>query len=185
MDIVRLTDQEREMFQAHFGIMHQVFNRYANRKEYLDPDCLQYVRLVVCKMIPRWEPKKSKIVTYIGLSTKWALGDWRRRKGWKDQARTATCPFTVGHNDKDDFDNMVPTVEHPEIDFLEIEKLRSAMQRLNNRDREILTMMFFEDCSLSQVGSRFKITKERVRQLANRAKDNLRKKMEAIDAGRH
>lgn len=57
------------------------------------------------------------------------------------------------------------------------EKLERAMQNLNARDAEIITLTFGlkdEPMTLTQVGMRFGISKERVRQLRNRAMNQLK-----------
>lgn len=57
------------------------------------------------------------------------------------------------------------------------EKLGKAMQSLNARDAEIISLTFGlhdDPLTLTQVGSRFGISKERVRQIRNRALKQLR-----------
>lgn len=57
-------------------------------------------------------------------------------------------------------------------------QVREAMQRLNARDAEVISLTFgfgdAEPLPLSQVGQRFGISKERVRQIRNRAMRHLR-----------
>ncbi|MDA0746299.1 MAG: sigma-70 family RNA polymerase sigma factor [bacterium] len=60
----------------------------------------------------------------------------------------------------------------------DVQRVRTALQTLNARDAEILSLTFGldhdEPLNLAQVGARFGISKERVRQLRNRAMDQLR-----------
>ena len=68
------------------------------------------------------------------------------------------------------------TPEEAVIELQKVERIQDALSKLNVRDAEIISLTFgFDDepLNLSRVGEKFGISKERVRQLRNRALSQL------------
>lgn len=179
--MVPMTQEQRDLYCANTGLIYRQFNKMANRQEFRDPDCLQSVKLAVCRMIPEWDPARANIGTYITWATYWAMGDWRRRKGSWERKRIRNHRFDSSMDE--DYETTIPTIYDLNVDFLELELLRTCLKKLNQRDQDVLQRMFWDRKTLSEVGSEMGITKERVRQLANRAKENLKKQMRIRDEG--
>jgi len=174
--IVPMTEHQRNLYSSNVGLIHKQFNKMANRQEFRDPDCLQFVKYSVCRMIQEWDSSRSGLGTYMTWATCWAMGDWRRRKGsWE---RKVMCNHRFDSNPKDDdYEFTTPMILDPETDFLELNLLRENLKRLNQRDQTVIRKMFWEGKTLSEMGEEMGVTKERVRQLANRAKEKLKKYM--------
>jgi RNA polymerase sigma factor (sigma-70 family) len=174
--IVPMTEAQKDLYCANVGLIHKQFNKMANRLEFYDPDCLQFVKLTVCRMIPEWDPARSGLATYITWATFWGMGDWRRRKGSWERKHFRNHRFDSSP-EGDDYETTIPTVPNDELDFLEHDLLRKELKRLNQRDQAVLHKMYWEGKTLSEIGEEMGVTKERVRQLAHRAKEKLKKHM--------
>ena len=54
-------------------------------------------------------------------------------------------------------------------------RVEGCMERVTDRNRQLLALRFHEDLTLEQIGARFSVTKQNVRQVLRRTLDRLRR----------
>lgn len=87
----------------------------------------------------------------------------------------------------DDAGTMLDLLAAPDNDIdtgVDARRVREAMAALDDREREVLTGKFDHDETNEDIGKRLGISREYVRQIANRAIDKVRKHMEDEMAGK-
>lgn len=94
---------------------------------------------------------------------------------------TYDSQFSIG---EDGFENQIESTSHAiedELRQIQYRKVLSElMSDLPHREKEILDRRFFQEQTLDHIGSQMGISKERVRQIQNRAMEYLKNKVESM-----
>ena len=78
-------------------------------------------------------------------------------------------------------DKNSPSPEQSYEEKEDIEILAKAIESLNEKDRTVLNLYYYEKLTLKEIGSCFRVSESRVCQLHSRAIRNLREKMKKIN----
>jgi RNA polymerase sigma factor (sigma-70 family) len=84
---------------------------------------------------------------------------------------------SVSHRPFEDSEDYPILVEDAEIPFDEYEAIQRAMNHLYPKYKTILKLRFWQHMTLEEIGQRFNITRERVRQIQNTAIKILRRRI--------
>lgn len=117
----------------------------------------------------------------------WAIKSYVSRKYKKkqqDESKVLSLDFDLSGSDDVSLKNIVPASNSDPIDILihneEQENLKNNLNQvinsgvLSDRQSEYIKLYFFEDMTLEQIGKRFNITREAVRQGINKAYEAIR-----------
>jgi RNA polymerase sigma-70 factor, ECF subfamily len=144
-------------------------------------DLAQEVFLRIYRARNGYEPT-AKFSTYVFHIAHNLASNNRRSKGRRKEVQMAGAdsgPLTGRPQEKllKDKSAMMPTRQ---IDRRELqERVREAMETLNDRQRMALVLHKFEDLSYADIGDAMETSPEAVKSLLSRARESLRTKLEA------
>ena len=166
--------------------------RRANKSGADVEDLTQQGLLAVARAFKTWRKKKgANFLTYIHRPVFWQMskliaehrrrgltGTKREKNGRVEKARMASFDAPVGENFGDVNEQMtlhdvIGTFDEPP-DCFALERLAAAMTTLSTRERDVIRMRFTSGMKLQQVGDRFGLSRERIRQIETDAIDKLR-----------
>lgn len=157
-----LEDVYREYFSP---VYNYVFYRLLHREE--AEDLVSQVFLKVASALPRYDPSKASVKTWIFRITDNALIDlYRKRKpslSIDDENNGLENTLSV------DFDSQYDSILSPRR-----KAVYRALTTLSERDRSLVYMKYFEDCTNREIARRLNMSEGTVGSILSRARDKLR-----------
>lgn len=175
------------------GMIVKWVRKYARGVPHLYDDLLSECRLAVALSVPTYDPTRGmKFSGYAMFRVRNACFETMRSQRWtvnlpinrnpekaKKHGGSLRTQSTTIVNDAGEEREMVFPVWDPSPDFLRHEKLWELFRtELSDRERDILVSRFEREQTLEEIAARYALSRERIRQLEERALRRLRVKLE-------
>ncbi len=165
----RAKDGDGAAFSRLYSMYYVPVFRYLygrTRDRELSSDLAQTVFLKVYEAIGRVEPNKTPLKYFFTVARNTLIDYWRRKK----DLIVGNDEYDVWQTIPDTAPSQVEIVEQIEISI----HLKSALEKLNGDDQEILSLKYFGQLSAREIGEELGLNEDAVRQRQCRALKNLR-----------
>lgn len=156
-----------EMFDESKGVKFATYARWWI-DAYIKDWCfnqLRTVRIPRSSALKRWKAGKSTVLHALSIDSGFAPVDNGNEGNVLD-----SLGFHVHQDDE------IQDTEHLHA------RLRSAIRGLPKREAEVLHGRFFQDLTLAELGDKFKLSRERIRQIEANALSKLKQHFQVPDA---
>ncbi len=163
-------EAEAELFRR-FAPRVRLYGLRHLRDEQAAADLVQHIILLTIENLRAGRVRNpDQLASFILGSCRLAVlnlrrGEQRRRRLLESFAREAA------------------TVETPNLDPIHKERLAGCLDALNERERSIIVLSFYDDCSAADVATAFGLASDHVRVIRHRALQRIRRCMESKQQG--
>jgi RNA polymerase sigma factor (sigma-70 family) len=161
----RLTDEQRDLAATCFKMAVSLARSNSRSDDDLE-ECYDASFRALIGAARKYDPSRAKFSTYAHIGISLGL----RTQRIKASRRKNHCWYT------DHIEQYDEGYDDPEFDDEKVSSgiIASALEQLPDREREIVTMRLIDGKTLKEVGERFGICKERIRQIQEAATKKLR-----------
>ena len=156
-------------------LIENASQRYIRAMPQYADDIRQEVRIAFMQSLETYDPSKGAIATHAYWVIRGRLAGIYR-DGWarvrpEQPFATYACPHTGDRIDVEPADDNAATYDDmPEM-------IHAALDCLSEKERDIVTRRWLQDETLEAIGDRYGVSKERIRQVGERALGKLRKRL--------
>lgn len=184
--ILRTIEERNELFLKNMGLIGWALTRFPVQVRTLgDETARDLLELALLRVCGQWDPQRGALSTLMHRAAMNALNHEVGRSSRR------LAPITLGFHDVQPdstaaFDNFSelgrldpPTPEADE----DRQYLLSLIRQLPWAEKDVVRMRFLRELSLTEIGLKLGICKERVRQIAERALERLREAAGLLPVG--
>ena len=168
-------EERRRLIEAHLPLARRVARRYAGRGERPD-DLAQVGALALVRAVDRCDPSRAELPAYLARCVEGEI-----RHHLRDRAATVRRPRAVP--------GIAPAVlpigdeiasADPALDDVLLDRaaVASAARGLDDRERWIVLLLFFCDCTQSDVAVRLGLSQAHVSRLLGGAIEKMRRQLQ-------
>jgi len=177
----KLTPEEAlaQFDRAVYKYAHEWMRYRSIREDFELEDVAQMGRIYILKALEDYSPDAGMTLSsYVIQRIRWGLNHSLR--GHMPKAKHEVYHFSIDDMNEDQSDRWHPATEEEQRDtdediFLAMIK-PTAELTLTDREREMLRLKYVEGETLAQIGKRFHVTRERVRQIILRITTLMRER---------
>ncbi len=173
--MISVGDERRRLIEAHLPLARSVARRYAGRGERPD-DLAQVGALALVRAVDRCDPSRVELPAYLARCVEGEI-----RHHLRDRAATVRLPRHVPPLPPAGslVDDELPGPEEALDDvLLDRAAVASAVRDLDDRERWIVLLLFFCDCTQADVAARLGLSQAHVSRLLGGAIEKMRRRLE-------
>lgn len=173
--MISARDERRRLIEAHLPLARSVARRYAGRGERPD-DLAQVGALALVRAVDRCDPSRAELPAYLARCVEGEI-----RHHLRDRAATVRVPRGVTPSPpaagpiEDDFPSPGAALDDLLLDRAAV---ASAARGLDDRERWIVLLLFFCDCTQADVAARLGLSQAHVSRLLGGAIAKMRRRLE-------
>jgi RNA polymerase sigma-B factor len=174
-------DERRRLIEAHLPLARRVARRYAGRGERPE-DLAQVGALALVRAVDRCDPARAELPAYLARCV-----DGEIRHHLRDRAATVRSPRHAPAQPAavqlDDNEVAGPDVALDDV-LIDRAAVASAAQGLDDRERWIVLLLFFCDCTQAEAASRLGLSQAHVSRLLDGAIEKMRCRLQGSPLSR-
>lgn len=174
-----LTDEQRRQVESCIALAVDIAVKMTKEPQLLD-DAIGEAFLYVCRYVKTYRPWRSKLTTHLGTAAKWgALEAYTRahRVGFAGLTAVDTVEKIEALLPDREPMHATENVPAPDVgaELVVEDEMHAALSCLNPIDRDIVIRRHYHGHKLREIAADYGVTKERIRQRAQRAVELLRR----------
>ena len=173
--VIAAREERRRLIEAHLPLARSVARRYAGRGERPD-DLAQVGALALVRAVDRCDPSRAELPAYLARCVEGEI-----RHHLRDRASTVRRPRAVPGVAPPVLpigDEIASPEEALDDILLDRAVVASAARGLDDRERWIVLLLFFCDCTQSDVAERLGLSQAHVSRLLGGAIDKMRRQLQ-------
>ena len=158
-----LTQEEKDLIECHLNLIYRVAHKAKPRDRYEFDEWVQEGVLASIVAIRTYDPKKSRLCSWIGLYAQSGIRNFRHSDNImriprvvteKNKSKEYNARFPMSLDDLliDENSDKGTLVDHRECKESD-EHLEIAISRLCSRDRELVDLYFMKGCLLREIAN--------------------------------
>ncbi len=160
----------------YIDVARKIISKYGTLQMLRDDDAISYVANFIMTYDDRFNalPDKGSIEGYRYMNGKFGIKKWlSKKKKRKEFSLESYYNNRTGGNFKYDIESSENTIQN-----VYLNEILTAIDKLNDRDRDFVKLYFFENKTLEEISLAHDLSKERVRQIIKSALELIRVKFE-------
>jgi RNA polymerase sigma-B factor len=173
--VIRAADERRRLIEAHLPLARRVARRYAGRGERPD-DLAQVGALALVRAVDRCDPSRVELPAYLARCVEGEI-----RHHLRDRAATVRTPRhapplpPAGGLVEDELPCPAEALDDVLLDRAAV---ATAARGLDERERWIVLLLFFCDCTQADVAARLGVSQAHVSRLLDGAMEKMRRRLQ-------
>ncbi len=168
-------DERHRLIEAHLPLARRVARRYAGRGERPD-DLAQVGALALVRAVDRCDPSRAQLPAYLARCVEGEILNHLR-----DRASVVRLPRTAPGRPaavlalEDELDGAGPTLDDVLLDRAAV---ATAARGLDDRERWIVLLLFFCDCTQAEAAAQLGLSQPQVSRLLAAAMKKMRRRLQ-------
>ena len=181
IEILKNSERQLESLSFYTKKAKQTIKRHA-RNLMRDEDAIAYITFYIMRGDLNWNPEKSSRKTYLYNCAKWGIKTYLTHYKKRKKYISINKPIKNAGDGDLQLHEILPSPDKEPEDIAANSELKKnldiLLDTLSVREKECINSYFYTNQSYEEIGKKYNITRERVRQIIQNGLFKLRKKME-------